>query len=147
MDARLLDIRNLTYGMLVESGRPPTAPEVALAAGLSDAEVESAWRELHREHALVLNPGTTELQMANPFSAVPTAYRVRAGGRWWYGNCAWDALGICAALKTDGRVETSCPECGEPIELNISDQRVDDETLLFHCLVPAARWWEDIVFT
>ena len=23
----------------------------------------------------------------------------------------------------------------------------DDETLLFHCLVPAARWWEDIVFT
>jgi hypothetical protein len=147
MDARLLDIRNLTYGMFVELGRAPTAAEVALAAGLSDAGVESAWRELQGEHALVLNPGTTELQMANPFSAVPTAYRVRAGGRWWYGNCAWDALGICAALKTDGRVETSCPECGEAIELNIDDQRVDDETLLFHCLVPAARWWEDIVFT
>src|ERR1700719_738026 len=147
MDSRLLDIRNLTYQMFVELGRAPAAAEVALAAGLSHAEVESAWRELHREHALVLGPGTTALQMANPFSAVPTAYRVRAGGRSWYGHCAWDALGICAALKTDGRVETSCPECGEPIELGVSDQRVDDETLLFRCLVPAAGWWEDIVFT
>jgi hypothetical protein len=27
------------------------------------------------------------------------------------------------------------------------DQRPDDESLLFHCLVPAARWWDDIVFT
>jgi len=25
--------------------------------------------------------------------------------------------------------------------------RPDDESLLFHCLVPAARWWDDIVFT
>jgi Alkylmercury lyase len=55
----------------------------------------------------VLKPATNELRMANPFSAVPTAYRVHAAGQWWYGNCAWDALGICAALRTDGRVETS----------------------------------------
>jgi hypothetical protein len=33
----------------------------------------------------VLNPATDELRMLNPFSAVPTAYRVRASGRWWYG--------------------------------------------------------------
>jgi len=24
---------------------------------------------------------------------------------------------------------------------------VDDESLLFHVLVPAAHWWDDIVFT
>ena len=84
--------------------------------------------------------------MANPFSAVPTAYRVHAAGRWWYGNCAWDALGICAALGTDGRVETSCPDCGEAISFDVRDRRPDDERLLFHCLVPASRWWDDIVF-
>jgi Alkylmercury lyase len=49
--------------------------------------------------------------MANPFSAVPTAYRVHAVGRWWYGNCAWDAVGICAALHVDGSIESSCPDC------------------------------------
>jgi hypothetical protein len=64
-----------------------------------------------------------------------------------YGNCAWDALGICAALHVDGRIEASCPDCGETIMLVVRDQRPDDERLLFHCLVPAAHWWDDIVFT
>ena len=38
--------------------------------------------------------------MANPFSAVPTAYRVPPDGRWWYANCAWDAFGILSALRS-----------------------------------------------
>jgi hypothetical protein len=147
MDARLIELRNLTYGMFVELGRAPMADEVAHAAGLSSAEVEAVWRDLHRAHALVLNPATTEIRMANPFSAVPTAFRVQAAGRWWYGNCAWDALGICAALHVDGRIETSCPDCGERIALEVRDQRPDDESLRFHCLVPAAHWWDDIIFT
>jgi Alkylmercury lyase len=147
MDPRALEIRNLTYRTFVELGRAPTADQVAAAAGLSRADVDAAWAELHEQYALVLNPVTSEIQMANPFSAVPTAYRVRAAERWWYGNCAWDALGICAALHVDGEIEASCPECGETIALELRDQRVDDERLLFHCLVPAAHWWDDIVFT
>jgi hypothetical protein len=146
VDAGLLDARNLTYRMFVELGRAPSIAEVASAADLSGAEVKAAWRELHREHALVLNLATTEIRMANPFSAVPTAHRVQAAGRWWFGNCAWDAFGICAALRTDGRIETSCPDCGEPISVGVRDQRPDDERLLFHCLVPASNWWDDIVF-
>jgi hypothetical protein len=47
------------------------------------------------------------------------------------------------ATHVDGRVETSCPDCGEAI----NEERSDDESLLFHCLVPASRWWDDIVFT
>ena len=147
MDARLREVRNLTYRTFVELGRAPSLAEMAGAADLSDVEVEAAWRALHREHALVLDPATNEIRMANPFSAVPTAYRVRAAGRWWYGNCAWDALGICAALRVDGRIETSCPDCGEAIAFDVRAQRPDDERLLFHCLVPAAQWWDDIIFT
>ncbi|MDQ6729172.1 MAG: alkylmercury lyase family protein [Actinomycetota bacterium] len=120
---------------------------MADATGLLPGDVETEWRELHRRHALVLNPGTSEIRMANPFSAVPTAYRVQAGGHAWYANCAWDALGICAALHTDGHVDTSCPDCDAPVSLEMSGQRPGDEGLVFHCLVPAARWWDDIVFT
>lgn len=126
----------------MELGRAPTPAEVGDAA-----EVAAAWRRLHEAHALVLDAGGDELRMANPFSAVPTAYRVQADGRWWYANCAWDAIGICAALDVDGRVETACPDCGEPIVIEVRDGRPDDESLLFHCLVPAREWWSDIVFT
>jgi hypothetical protein len=147
MDERDLALRALTYDLFVELGRAPTADEVASAAGSTRADVESGWRRLHDAHALVLNAATTEIRMANPFSAVPTAYRVYASERWWYANCAWDGFGVCAALHVDGRVETSCPDCGEPLAVDVRDQRPSDHSLLFHCLVPAARWWDDIVFT
>ncbi|HEX3225045.1 MAG TPA: organomercurial lyase [Gaiellaceae bacterium] len=142
MDASLLDLRNRTYAAFVELGRAPSAADLG-----DEDEVRAGWRQLHDAHALVLNPATDEIRMANPFSAVPSAYRVQADGRWWYANCAWDALGILAALAVDGRVESSCPDCGEPYAVEIRDRSVDRPDLLFHCLVPAAHWWDDIVFT
>ena len=145
VDEHDLRIRNLTYGLFVELGRAPTAAELAEGAGTTADNVIASWRRLHDAHALVLH-ASGELRMANPFSAVPTAYRVTAAGRSWYANCAWDAFGICAALHDDGRVETSCPDCGGDITIDVRDERPSDESLLFHCLVPAARWWEDIAF-
>ena len=147
MDDRDLELRNLTYRLFVELGRAPRAAEVAEAAGLARPQIAAAWRRLHEAHALVLEPGMDEIRMAAPFSAVPTLHRVEAAGRSWFGNCAWDAFGICAALHVDGRLETSCPDCGSPIAVEVRGERPDDEGLLFHCLVPAARWWDDIVFT
>lgn len=149
MDEADLDVRRRTYAFFVEQGRAPAAEELG-----PPGEVVESWRRLHDAHALVLERAAgagagaaDELRMLNPFSAVPTAYRVDAGGRRWYANCAWDAFGICAALHVDGRVETACPDCGEPIAVDVRDRRPSDESLLFHCLVPAERWWDDIVFT
>jgi hypothetical protein len=137
-----LELRRRTYAFFVEHGRAPVAAELG-----DPNEVVAGWRRLDAEHAVVLNEATDELRMLNPFSVVPTAYRVRAGSRWWYGNCAWDALGICAALHVDGRIETSCPDCGGSLVVELRNAQPDDESPLFHCLVPAAHWWDDIVFT
>ena len=142
-----LALRNLTYARFVELGRAPTATEIAVVDGRDRAEVLAGWERLQAQHALVLDLATGEIRMANPFSGVPTAHRVRAAGRWWYANCAWDAFGICAGLHEDGRIESSCPDCGESLRIAVRDQHPDDASLLFHCLVPAARWWDDIVFT
>jgi hypothetical protein len=147
VDERELGLRNLTYGLLVELGRAPAAAEVAARAEADVAEVAAGWRRLHEQHALVLDPARGELRMLNPFSALPTAHRVHAAGRWWYANCAWDAFGVCAALHVDGRIEASCADCGEPLTVSVRDRRPTDTDLLFHCLVPASRWWDDIVFT
>jgi len=147
MDENDLVLRNLTYARFVELGRAPAAAEIAVALGCDGGQVMAGWERLHAQHALVLDPETGGIRMANPFSGVPTAYHVQASGRWWYANCAWDAFGICAALHEDGRIETSCPDCGQSLRIAVRDRRPDDESLLFHCLVAAARWWDDIVFT
>jgi alkylmercury lyase-like protein len=142
-----LDLRNATYRLFAERGSAPSAADVAAATRTTPAEVLDSWQRLHTAHALVLEAGGRELRMANPFSAVPTAFRVQAAGRWWYANCAWDAFGICASLHVDGRIEAMCPDCGEPLPIAVTDGEPDDVSLLFHCLVPARLWWEDIVFT
>ena len=147
MDERDIGIRKQTYRLFAELGRAPAADEVGRAAGLTVEEIQQSWRRLHEAHALVLHPDRPEILWANPFSAVPTRHRVHAAGRWWYAPCAWDSFAICAALHTDGTIDTSCPDCGDRISVDVRDERPDDESLLFHCLVPAAHWWDDIGFT
>ena len=147
MDDADVSLRNATYRMFVEAGRAPTASAVAGALGATVDDVLQGWARLHDAHALVLQAGGREIRMANPFSAVPTAHRVLADGRWWYANCAWDAFGVCAALHADGIIESSCADCGDPIRITVHDMQPDGPTLVFHCLVPAYQWWDDIVFT
>ena len=148
MDELDLRIRNQAYASFVRTGNAQTPAETAAALGLGAAEVEAAYRRLHDAHALVLGPGTTEIRMLNPFSAIETPYRVEAAGRSWFANCAWDALGIPAALHADGRIEAECPDCGEQLQLEVRDgELVRGADLLVHFVVPARRWWEDIAFT
>jgi Alkylmercury lyase len=146
MDPADLAVRSATYHLFVELGRAPSAHEVAAAVGRTGSDVEETWRRLHDAHALVLDRDGS-IRMANPFSGVATPFRVQADGRSWYANCAWDAIGICAALDRDGAIETTCPDCDEAIALTIERRRPSDPTLLFHSLVPARRWWDDIVLT
>lgn len=146
MDAPDIDLRNGTYRLFAESGRAPTAAEVADAIERTESDVRDGWRRLHDAHALVLD-GAGEIRMANPFSAVPTPFRVQAAGKDWYANCAWDAFGIGAALHVDSVIETECADCHDPITLHVRDGRPDDSDLVFHVLVPAISWWQDIGFT
>ena len=142
-----LAVRNRTYGLFADLGRAPSLDEAAKAAGRSADDVWVAWQRLADGHAIVLPTETRALRMASPFSAVETDYRVSIGNKSWYANCAWDAFGICAALHCDGRIDTSCADCRDPITVNVVARQADDDTLLFHCLVAAVHWWDDIVFT
>lgn len=146
VDQSDIDLRNATYRRFVELGRAPTAADVAASCGLAVDAVRAAWRRLHDGHALVLDD-VGDIRMANPFAARPTDFRVEAAGRAWYANCAWDAFGIGAALGVDSQFETHCPDCDETLDVRVTDGRPDDTSLVFHVLVPAAGWWNDIGFT
>lgn len=130
MDEGDVELRNLTYGLFVELGRAPAVEDTAVAISSTPDDVWAGWERLHIGHALVLQAATREIRMANPFSAVPTAYRVFADNRWWFANCAWDAFGIGAALHTDSRIEASCADCGEPMRIEVRNEEPDDDSLL-----------------
>ena len=141
-----LGIRNATYAAFADLGRAPTIDEVAERRSAPTSDVAASWARLHDGHALVLDSAATIL-MANPFSAVETPHRVEAAGRTWFANCGWDAFGIGAALRTDSAIHTTCPDCDERIDLEVRGGRPVDETPVFHVLVPASEWWNDIRFT
>ena len=147
MDERDLRIRNHLYARFVDLGRAPTFDELGDELGLGRSEIEASLRRLHEARAVVLERDGTALRMLNPFSVVETPYRVEAEGRTWFGNCAWDSFGILAALGADGRVETTCPDCDEPVAVKVRGESPAPDDYVVHILVPAPRWWDDIVFS
>ena len=139
------DVRLAVYRTFVEEGRPPTASEVAVSLGVETLEVEASIRRLADGHVLVLAPGTPYVWMANPFSAIPTPFEVEIGDRRYFGNCIWDALGIPACLHADARIRTSCPDCSEPLAIEVRGADLDAPAgAVIHFAVPAAHWWDDI---
>lgn len=146
MDPLDLQIRNATYRWFVDHGRAPSPGDIAVVTGTPETAVRASWIRLHDGHALVLDDAGA-IGMLNPFSAVPTPFVVEAAGRSWYANCGWDAFGIGAALHVDSTIRTECGDCHEPLEIQVLDGRPDPADLVWHVLVPAARWWDDIGFT
>lgn len=137
-------LRLLIYDEIVRTGETPVVVTLARLVGASLDDVRASLRRMHDAHMLVLQP-TGEILMANPFSAVPTPFLAEVGGRRWFGNCIWDALGIIATLHADGRVLASCGSSGESMELSASDGVLAGQGVV-HFALPARRWWEDIVF-
>jgi hypothetical protein len=106
-----------------------------------------SYQRLRAQRLLVLEEDGSSIRMAPPFSGVSTPHIVEADGIQYFANCAWDALGILAALYTTGTVHSECAQSGEPFQLHVDSQGPEPSDWLFHCLVPAAKWWDDIVFT
>jgi len=132
----------------IASGQVPTAGEIAAELDMPVSMVQEAYAKLGEAHVFVCDPGDpSRLLMANPFSAVPTAFKVSARGGSYYGNCVWDSLGIVSLLGGEGTVATSCPDCSEPLRLSVSDGKLVESEGVVHFGVPARHWWDDIVFT
>jgi hypothetical protein len=137
-------VRTHVYDATIRQGTPPRIEAAASALDVPSDEVRQSLRRIAAARALVLQ-SDDEILMANPFSAVPTPFTVVAGGRSYYGNCIWDALGIAAMLRSDAVVDTSCADCGTAARIEVSGGALRGEGLM-HFAVPARQWWNDIVF-
>jgi hypothetical protein len=146
-EIQVWDIRAFVYRYFAEMTRPPGVQETATYFAITDEEAILVYEELSIRHAFFLKPGTRQILMAWPFSAVETSFRVRANDKTYFANCAWDSLGIPATLHTDAEVEASCAQSGEPVPLSVTNQQVQDSNALVHFLLPFRDWYNDLPFT
>jgi len=142
-----LNVKLAIYQHFAELGTSPSPTQVASRAGVGVQDVLEIFPHLRSKRVLLLEGDGESIRMAPPFSGVPTQHRVASGGVTYYANCAWDALGIPAALRRPGVVHSRCEASLEPLELEVSDQAPPTSDWRFHCAVPAVKWWKDIVFT
>jgi len=143
----LWEVRAFVYRRFAEATRAPTVDETATAFALTHEEAASVYQALNDRHAFFLDPGTHQIRMANPFSNVETPFRVHVGRKTYFANCAWDSLGIPAALQHDADVEAVCAQSGEKIILQVRDGQLSESGDLVHFLVPFAHWYDDLAFT
>ncbi len=142
----LESVRVQVYQHFAQTGRAPAATEIAQALGRDAAEIEQAFVVLADAHVIVLTSATGSVWMAHPFSAVPTPYRVQCGDVSYWGNYAWDALGIAAILGRDTDCICRCPDCRQRMDLSVKRGGVAHYGIV-HFVVPPGRFWENIAFT
>jgi hypothetical protein len=151
LDAHRSDLlwaaRHFVYQHFVITTVPPTITETASHFGVSTEQAEQLYYELHARHALFLEPGTTTIRMANPFSGVPTQFLVTVADQTYFANCAWDALGIAAVLRGDAIVQGVCAGTHIPIQIEIRSGQVYSEDVITHFSVPFRQWYDDLIFT
>jgi len=144
---RDLDVKIAVYAHFAEEARRPAPGEIARRVGCGVPEVLASYARLRAQRVLLLEEDGESIRMAPPFSGVPTQHVSVVGGRRYFANCAWDSFGIPAALGKEGTVESRCEQSREPLRLAIGRDGPPPSDWLFHCAVPAAHWWDDLVLT
>ena len=142
-----LKVKLAIYEHFAAVGSRPSLDDIAARVGAAVPRVREIFRRLRDQRVLVLEADAETIRMAPPFSGIPTQHRVTTTGVSYYANCAWDALGIPAALHQPATVHSRCEQSLLPLELAVSERGPEASDWLFHCLVPASQWWDDIVFT
>ncbi len=174
-ESLLWQIRHFVYTHFADTTHAPSVDVTAAHFYISTDEAGEYYKELHNHHAFFLEPETLTIRMANPFSGIPTDFKVHANGKTYYANCAWDMLGIPAALHCDAVIEAKFTESNELVKLEIKDGQItinnvtlsdsegslprqaetlrsqqalpQSDMLLVHFPLPFARWYDDLVFT
>lgn len=155
----LWQTRAFIFNHFADTTHPPSVEETAQRFNINNEEAGELYKELHNRHAFFLEPNTLTIRMANPFSGIPTDFRVHANGKTYFANCAWDMLGVPAALHCDAVIDAVFTESNDSVQLEIKNGNIyaldgvpaaedgDGSSLLVHFPLPFARWYDDLVFT
>lgn len=150
MDALTRDIRKFIYDRLRETARAPVLEQIMARFGLARAQARAALETLHATRHLVLLERTERILMAHPFAAIASPFRVAVNGSTTYfANCSWDSIAMHVMLGEPVRIESFCHQSGEQIVVELANDSIKSvrpERTIVYLGLPAAQWWQDIVY-
>jgi Alkylmercury lyase len=113
--ARQQPLMQLIFRTFLERGGPIVVEDLIAAWPDSQPErLRQVLQALDDEDLIRLD--ADRIDLAYPFSAVPTPFRVRlSGGRERYACCAMDALGIAPMTGETIEIGTRCYHCGSAL--------------------------------
>jgi len=143
-------VRKYVLDHFLEFSVPPVVEQIMKRFRFGRAQAVEVLQWLETARHLRLVPGTQRILMAFPFSAVATPFIVTLRNRrWYFANCAWDAVAFHAMLNEEIRIGSQCHHCAESISITLANGRATAsprETRVYLSL-PAAQWWDDILNT
>jgi hypothetical protein len=140
-------VRNFVFSRVAATAELPQPQRISDELAMALDDVNATLRRLAEAKVLIMAPNGGDIWAANPFCAVPSGISVEANARRYWAICAWDALGIVAALRAStASIHAPCGDCGEMLHLRIEDGAVAHSESVIHFAVPARQWWRNIGF-
>ena len=146
-EALNVQVKLALYAIIAETGVVPDSAAVAVTMGLSKEEVLGAFQHLHSQRLLVPESGdASRIRMAPPFSGVPRDFRLKPEENV--------TLPTAFGTPTESRprfmrTRPSLHPTADPgtVTLEVKNGQPVLQPYLAHFAVPAAHWWDNIVFT
>jgi alkylmercury lyase len=126
-------LRIVAFRELFE-GRAPTLAQLAARLGLDEAQAAEVLDRL-AERGLVVVEGQRVIGSLG-LSLRSTRHRVELADRVLHTWCAYDAVGLPAALGRDATTVTSCPQCRRVLRLELASGQPPPGSAV-------VGWWPD----
>jgi hypothetical protein len=139
-------LRLAIYIAFRDTGLRPTSLELSNTLKASEADIHAGLERLAEARVIALEPDSSSIWMAHPFSGVPTGFSSTMDGVSYTGNCAWDIIAIAAILGVETTIEFTCHATGAAESVSISKSQAVGSGVIHH-VVPAKRFWDDVGFT
>lgn len=119
MDGLAQQTRAGAFRLLLETGRPVSAAQIAAELNVTPLVVEGELRRLDAAGRIRRDTGGHVLGSAG-LSVAPAAHELWLSSRRFWTWCAYDVVGITGALRADARSLSHSPATGAPIRLQFA---------------------------
>jgi len=111
---------------VVETGQAPHFTELANELRIELADAKQLVHDLVGVTPGWVHPGTDLIASFPPFNIQPTQYRVTIDdGQRWFAQCGFESLAIRWLVPgKEVRIDAPCLCCGEPISIEMLDEKV-----------------------